>query len=100
MSVDFARLAVPRLTTDMLTVSADSRSARLALVVLCALIINAPALAASDVADAVMQQDSPRLQGLLQESADVNAAQADGTTALHWAAYHADPVTVGKLLAA
>jgi uncharacterized protein len=100
MSVGFARFVVPRLTIDMLRVSADSRSARLALLVSCALVISAPALAASDVADAVMQQNSARLHGLLGKSADVNAAQADGTTALHWAAYHADPATVKQLLAA
>ena len=62
MSVGFARFAVPRLTTDMLRVSADSRSAKLALLVLCALVIDAPVLAASDVADAVMQQDAARLE--------------------------------------
>jgi len=100
MSVGFARFAVPRLTTDMLRVSADSRSAKLALLVLCALVIDAPVLAASDVADAVMQQDPARLERLLGKSADVNAAQADGTTALHWAAYHADAATVRRLLAA
>jgi uncharacterized protein len=100
MSVGFARIVVPRLTTDMLTVSADSRSAKLALLALCALCISAPALAASDVADAVMQQDPARVQALLGKSADVNAAQADGTTALHWAAYHADPAIVRQLLAA
>jgi uncharacterized protein len=103
MSVGFARWAVPRLTTDMLTVCADSRSARLALLAACALLIgfiSAPVLAASDVADAVMQQDRARLQSLLGTSADVNAPQADGTTALHWAAYHADAATVKKLLTA
>src|SRR6185312_10471042 len=100
MSVGFARFAVPRLTTDMHRVSADSRSARLALFLLCALLTDAPARAASDVADAVMNQDSAQLQALLSKSADVNAAQADGTTALHWAAYHADPATAKRLLAA
>ncbi len=58
------------------------------------------AAAASDVADAVMQQDAPRLQALLRSHADVNAAQADGSTALHWAAYQADAGTAALLLAA
>ncbi len=100
MSIGFARFAVPRLTTDMLRVSADSRSARLALLVLCALVIDAPVLAASDVADAVMNQNAAQLQALLGKSADVNAAQGDGTTALHWAAYHADVASTRRLLAA
>ncbi|MEJ1962331.1 MAG: ankyrin repeat domain-containing protein [Gammaproteobacteria bacterium] len=50
----------------------------------------ASALAASDVADAVMHRDSARLIQLISARADVNAAQPDGTTALHWAAYHGD----------
>ena len=58
------------------------------------------AVAASDVADAVMQQDSPRLQALLKLHADVNAAQGDGSTALHWAAYQADARTTAVLLSA
>jgi len=39
----------------------------------------------SEVADAVMHGDKPALQALLQQKADVNAPQADGTTALQWA---------------
>jgi ankyrin repeat protein len=37
---------------------------------------------------------------LFDEHADVNGAQADGMTALHWAAYHNDTRTVERLLAA
>jgi len=84
----------------MSIVSAGSRGARLALIVLICALFHGPALAASDVADAVMHQDPARLQALLAQSADVNATQADGTTALHWAAYHADPATTRKLVAA
>jgi ankyrin repeat protein len=39
----------------------------------------------SQLADAVMQVDKSALRTLLQQKADVNAPQADGTTALHWA---------------
>jgi uncharacterized protein len=58
------------------------------------------ALAASDLADAVMQQDARRVEGLLARHADVNAAQPDGSTALHWAAYRGDARTAAALLAA
>jgi uncharacterized protein len=60
----------------------------------------APVAAASDVADAVMQRDGARLQALLENHADVNVAQADGSTALHWAAYQGDARTAAILLAA
>jgi len=48
-------------------------------------------LASSDdarVADAVMRGDNATVRSLLKQGADVNAAQGDGMTALHWAARH------------
>src|SRR5206468_348623 len=44
--------------------------------------------AASDspVADAAKQGDKETVRSLLKHGVDVNAAQGDGTTALHWAA--------------
>ncbi|HEX5420628.1 MAG TPA: ankyrin repeat domain-containing protein [Gammaproteobacteria bacterium] len=45
------------------------------------------AYAAAPVADAVMHRDAAALHALLAQHADVNAAQSDGATALHWAAY-------------
>ena len=50
--------------------------------------------ATSDVADAVMRGDSAAVRRLLTQKADVNAPQADGATALHWAAYQEDVATV------
>jgi uncharacterized protein len=41
--------------------------------------------AGSDVADAVMRRDAVRVRALLQQKANVNTPQVDGTTALHWA---------------
>ena len=41
-----------------------------------------------------------RSAALLQQRADVNAPQADGMTALHWAAYHDDRETADLLLRA
>ncbi len=58
------------------------------------------AMAASDVADAAMRQDYPGVERLISAKTDVNAAQADGTTALHWAAYHGDVKVASRLLAA
>ncbi len=56
------------------------------------------ALAQSDVADASMQGDKDAVRQLLRDGADVNASQADGATALHWAAYHRDAELAEALL--
>jgi len=42
----------------------------------------------SPVADAAMRGDFEMVRSLLQRGSDVNAAQGDGMTALHWAAEH------------
>jgi ankyrin repeat protein len=47
--------------------------------------------------DAAKAGDQETLRALLKEGADVNIAQADGATALHWAA-HRDDLTSVKLL--
>jgi ankyrin repeat protein len=54
----------------------------------------------AEVADAAERHNSAGVRTLLQTGADVNAAQADGTTALHWAAYHDDAETVTLLVRA
>jgi ankyrin len=56
--------------------------------------------AASEVADAVMRGDLATLRALVTKKADVNAPQADGATALHWAVYRDDLATVDLLLKA
>jgi len=52
----------------------------------------------SAVADAAMRSDGAAVRTLVQKGGDVNAAQGDGMTALHWAASHGDADLVGVLL--
>ncbi len=54
----------------------------------------------NDVADAAMKGDKAALRTLIQQKADVNAAQVDGATALHWAVYHLDVDSVDLLIKA
>jgi ankyrin repeat protein len=54
--------------------------------------------ATSDVADAVMRGDRGAVEKLIAQHADVNAPQADGATALHWAVYQSDQPMVDLLL--
>ena len=44
------------------------------------------AQAPAKVADAAQRGDRDAVKALLKDAADVNAAQGDGMTALHWAA--------------
>src|SRR5689334_4866268 len=44
----------------------------------------------SPIADAAMRGDSSSVRALIKQGADVNAAQGDGMTALHWAAQRGD----------
>ena len=54
------------------------------------LLVSAATPPDSPVADAAMRGDHGSVRGLLQQGADVNAAQGDGMTALHWAADRGD----------
>jgi ankyrin repeat protein len=46
--------------------------------------------AVAPVAEAAMEKDVAAVRALLKQGADVNAAQGDGMTALHWAASHGE----------
>ena len=63
----------------------------------CFLISNTSFAVSSEVADAAMRKNAQTIRALLQQNADVNAAQADGTTALHWAARWNDVETATAL---
>jgi len=56
--------------------------------------------AATEAADAAQNRDLKTLRSLLGQRTDVNAAQPDGTTALHWAAHWNDAEAVNLLLKA
>jgi ankyrin repeat protein len=73
----------------------------------CALALSAASLGAGEtarqdapLADAVEHRDKQAVLSLLQAQADVNAAQGDGATALHWAAYLGDAETTALLIRA
>ena len=75
------------------------RSAAKVVAIALALILGSvsSAIAQTEVADAAMRRDTAEVRRLVQSGADVKAAQADGATALHWAAYHGD-VSLASLL--
>ena len=75
---------------------------RLTSTVLLVCLIACSALAATkaDLADAAMRGDRTAVRSLLQQKADVNAAQIDGATALHWAVYNDDLETAQLLIQA
>jgi ankyrin repeat protein len=58
------------------------------------------AAARAPLADAAEQRDQNSVRALLKTGADVNAAQVDGTTALHWATYNDQADTVAVLIKA
>ncbi len=54
----------------------------------------------SPVADAAMKGDKAAVQALIKQKADVNLPQADGATAIQWAAYRNDVDIADLLIAA
>src|SRR5215510_9542816 len=67
-----------------------------------AMLLSAGAFGASrsDIADAAMTENKQAVRALLQKKADVNAAQVDGATALHWTVRWDDMETTDLLLRA
>lgn len=56
--------------------------------------------AESPLADAAEKRDRARMRTLIEQRSDVNAPQADGMTALHWAVHHDDLEATRTLLEA
>jgi len=69
-------------------------------IILTALLALTPSAGDNRLADAAMQGDKAALQSLLKQKVDVNAAQGDGMTALHWAAFRDDTEMVQLLIQA
>lgn len=74
------------------------RVVSLASCLLLAASLTAASAPESPVADAAMRRDAAAVKQLLKQGADVNAAQGDGMTALHWAAMHNDAELARMLL--
>ncbi len=69
-----------------------------AVLVAVSLVGSLHAAATSPIADAAMAKDAAAVKKLLKDGGDVNAAQGDGMTALHWAALNGDADLVSMLL--
>ena len=63
--------------------------------------VQTPLIAAeTPLADAAMEGDLEQVRQLIAEDAELNVAQGDGMTALHWAAFHNDLELADALLEA
>ena len=63
-------------------------------------VLLAGASAPAPVADAAMRGDRAQVRALIAQGADVNKAQGDGMSALHWAAFRGDTVLIDVLVKA
>src|SRR5262245_55148293 len=70
------------------------------LVVLLLACRSVQAQSAASLAHAAEKKERAKVAALLKQGADVNAAQADGMTALHWTTYHDDLSLATQLLKA
>jgi uncharacterized protein len=68
--------------------------------IVAAVLALAAAVAAAPLVDAVKAGDRAAAMALIEKKADVNAAESDGTTALHWAVQQGDLDLVQRLIRA
>lgn len=73
---------------------------KLAAIVVLAGVCTAASVNRDEFLRAVQSGDGNAAAAMIQQGADVNAREANGTTALHWAVYHQDVALVKRLLAA
>jgi len=74
------------------------RSCKTLMVVPLLALIGFAAAGGPTLGDAVKEGNATTVRALLKQGVDVNAPEADGTTALHWAARRDDAAIVGLLL--
>lgn len=72
----------------------------LPLCLLCSVPVLGTAANRPPLVDAAKSSDKDALRALLQKGANVNAAEADGTSALHWASYRDDVESADLLIRA
>jgi ankyrin repeat protein len=96
-SVIFAALKTLR---DLGPFGAATVMERIAVIAVFLIGLTAFGATTSPMAEAAMRGDKAAVKSLLQEKADVNKAQADGATALQWAAYKNDLEMADLLIAA
>jgi ankyrin repeat protein len=70
------------------------------LLALCGAALTAGAAESGSLLDAVKGGDAAELRGLLSERTNPNEADADGTSALHWAVHQGDRETAASLIKA
>jgi ankyrin repeat protein len=69
-------------------------------VLICVVFSAAATAATTPLIDAAKKADADTVRRLLQTKIDVNAAEPDGATALHWASYRDDVATAQMLIRA
>jgi uncharacterized protein len=89
-------MRVTKTTRRATVLSAIPASAALSLLLICPHLTQA----ASPIADAAMHGDAAAVRQLIEQRADLNAAQPDGATALHWAVFRGDVATATALVKA
>jgi len=76
------------------------RLAPIVLAIFAATMLVSAAAVDTRLSEAAMNGDRAGFQELLRQKADVNGAQGDGSTALHWAAFRDDLEMTQALLKA
>jgi len=97
-----AQLPTPKMRTTKTTETTKALGflGVLAFVFFVPFVVQSGAAGKSDVADAAARGDITAVRALIAQKSDVNAPQADGATALHWAVFKSNKELVDILLKA